>query len=141
MKDRVLIIDDEEGIRSSLKMILEYEGYDCVLAPTAQDGIASIEREAPDLVFLDIKMPNMDGLEALERIKASNETLPVVMISGHATVSTAVEATKKGAFDFIEKPLATDRVRSILIGAAAGTVRAPPDCCPAATRRRRWFGE
>src|SRR5262249_38015107 len=80
------------------------------LAPTAQDGINVIERDPPDLVFLDIKMPHMDGLEALERIKQIHETLPVVMISGHATVSTAVEATKKGAFDFIEKPLASDRV-------------------------------
>ena len=66
MKPRILVIDDEAAIRDSLRMILEYEGYECVLAPTALDGIASIEREAPDLVFLDIKMPNMDGLEALE---------------------------------------------------------------------------
>ncbi len=110
MKPRILVIDDEAAIRDSLRMILEYEGYDCLLAPTGPDGIAMIEKDAPDLVFLDIKMPNMDGLEALERIRAINETIPVVMISGHATVSTAVEATKKGAFDFIEKPLASDRV-------------------------------
>jgi two-component system, NtrC family, nitrogen regulation response regulator NtrX len=110
MKPRILVIDDEEAIRNSLRMILEYEGYECVLAPTAQDGINVIERDPPDLVFLDIKMPHMDGLEALERIKVLHETMPVVMISGHATVSTAVEATKKGAFDFIEKPLASDRV-------------------------------
>jgi two-component system nitrogen regulation response regulator NtrX len=110
MKPRILVIDDEEAIRNSLRMILEYEGYECVLAPTAQDGINVIERDPPDLVFLDIKMPHMDGLEALERIKVLHETVPVVMISGHATVSTAVEATKKGAFDFIEKPLASDRV-------------------------------
>jgi two-component system, NtrC family, nitrogen regulation response regulator NtrX len=110
MKPRILVIDDEAAIRDSLRMILEYEGYECALAATAPDGIATIERDPPDLVFLDIKMPNMDGLEALERIKASHETVPVVMISGHATVSTAVEATKKGAFDFIEKPLTTDRI-------------------------------
>jgi two-component system nitrogen regulation response regulator NtrX len=110
MKPRILVIDDEAAIRDSLRMILEYEGYECVLAPTAQDGITVVERDPPDLVFLDIKMPHMDGLEALERIKVLHETMPVVMISGHATVSTAVEATKKGAFDFIEKPLASDRV-------------------------------
>ncbi len=110
MKPRILVIDDEAAIRDSLRMILEYEGYECILAPTAQDGINVIERDPPDLVFLDIKMPHMDGLEALERIKVLHETVPVVMISGHATVSTAVEATKKGAFDFIEKPLASDRV-------------------------------
>jgi len=110
MKPRILVIDDEAAIRDSLRMILEYEGYECVLAPNAQDGINVVERDPPDLVFLDIKMPHMDGLEALERIKVLHETMPVVMISGHATVSTAVEATKKGAFDFIEKPLASDRV-------------------------------
>ncbi len=93
MKPRILVIDDEAAIRDSLRMILEYEGYDCILAPTAQDGINVIERDPPDLVFLDIKMPHMDGLEALERIKVLHETVPVVMISGHATVSTAVEAT------------------------------------------------
>ena len=69
-----------------------------------------VEREQPDLVFLDIKMPGMDGLEVLQRLKAGHEALPVVMISGHATVTTAVEATKLGAFDFIEKPLASERV-------------------------------
>jgi two-component system nitrogen regulation response regulator NtrX len=110
MKPRILVIDDEAAIRDSLRMILEYEGYECVLAPGAQEGISIIERDPPDLVFLDIKMPHMDGLEALERIKVLHETIPVVMISGHATVSTAVEATKKGAFDFIEKPLASERV-------------------------------
>ncbi len=110
MKPRILVIDDEAAIRDSLRMILEYEGYEVVLAPSAQDGITVVERDPPDLVFLDIKMPHMDGLEALERIKVLHETVPVVMISGHATVSTAVEATKKGAFDFIEKPLASDRV-------------------------------
>ena len=72
--------------------------------------MALAERETPDLVFLDIKMPGMDGLEALQRIRQVNEALPVVIISGHGTVSTAVEATKAGAFDFIEKPLASERV-------------------------------
>src|SRR5688572_22589048 len=91
-------------------MILEYEGYEVLEASSGPDGVAMAERESPDLVFLDIKMPGMDGLEALQRIRASNETLPVVIISGHGTVSTAVEATKAGAFDFIEKPLASERV-------------------------------
>jgi two-component system nitrogen regulation response regulator NtrX len=110
MKPRILVIDDESAIRDSLRMILEYEGYECMLAASGPDGIALIEKDPPDLVFLDIKMPHMDGLEVLDRIKAANDAVPVVMISGHATVSTAVDATKKGAFDFIEKPLASDRV-------------------------------
>ncbi len=110
MKPRILVIDDEAGIRDSMRMILEYEGYDCLLAATGPEGLAMAERETPDLVFLDIKMPAMDGIEVLERLKARSDAPPVVMISGHATVSTAVEATRKGAFDFIEKPLASDRV-------------------------------
>jgi two-component system, NtrC family, nitrogen regulation response regulator NtrX len=110
MKSRILVVDDEAAIRDSLRMILEYEGYEFLGAATGQDGLAMLERENPDLVFLDIKMPGMDGLEVLQRIKAVNETVPVVMISGHATVTTAVDATKLGAFDFIEKPLASERV-------------------------------
>jgi len=110
MKPRILVIDDEAAIRDSMRMILEYEGYESVGAATGEEGIAVVERESIDLVFLDIKMPGMDGLEALGRLKAIAEQLPVVMISGHGTVATAVEATKLGAFDFIEKPLATERI-------------------------------
>jgi two-component system, NtrC family, nitrogen regulation response regulator NtrX len=110
MKPRILVIDDEADIRESLKMILEYEGYDALLAATGQDGIAQAEREAPDLIFLDVKMPGMDGLEVLQRLRHIVEVTPVVVISGHGTVSTAVEATKLGAFDFIEKPLERERV-------------------------------
>jgi two-component system, NtrC family, nitrogen regulation response regulator NtrX len=110
MKSRILVIDDEAAIRDSLRMILEYEGYEFLGAATGQDGLVMVDRENPDLVFLDIKMPGMDGLEVLQRIKAANETVPVVMISGHATVTTAVDATKLGALDFIEKPLASERV-------------------------------
>src|SRR6059058_3952013 len=109
-KSRILVIDDEAAIRDSLKMTLEYEGYEFVGAATGQEGLALAEREAPDLVLLDVKMPGMDGLEVLDRLRAMSETLPVVVISGHGTISTAVEATKKGAFDFIEKPFATERV-------------------------------
>ena len=109
-KSRILVIDDEAAIRESLRMTLEYEGYEVLLAPTGQDGITSAERDAPDLVLLDVKMPGMDGLEVLERLRLINETLPVIVVSGHGTISTAVEATKKGAFDFIEKPFASERV-------------------------------
>src|SRR6266436_1703914 len=109
-KPRILVIDDDAGIRESLKMTLEYDGYDVAGAATGQEGLALVEREAPDLVLLDVKMPGMDGLEVLERLRNMNETLPVVVVSGHGTISTAVEATKKGAFDFIEKPFASERV-------------------------------
>src|SRR5256712_3906714 len=109
-KSRILVIDDEAAIRDSLKMTLEYEGYEFVGAATGQEGLALAERDAPDLVLLDVKMPGMDGIEVLERLRSMNEALPVVVISGHGTISTAVEATKKGAFDFIEKPFASERV-------------------------------
>src|ERR687897_65887 len=110
MRARILVVDDEAEIRRSVRMILEYDGYDVLEASSGPEGVALAEKEAPDLVFLDVKMPGMDGLEALQRIKATSDTLPVVIISGHGTVSTAVEATKAGAFDFIEKPLASERL-------------------------------
>ena len=109
-KTRILVIDDEVAIRDSLNMTLEYEGYEFVGAATGQEGLALAEREAPDLVLLDVKMPGMDGLEVLDRLHTMNEALPIVVISGHGTIGTAVDATKKGAFDFIEKPFASERV-------------------------------
>ena len=109
-KAKVLIIDDEDAIRSSMKMIFEYEGYDCLLAANGPAGLKIAERELPDLIFLDIKMPQMDGLEVLKALKADENSPPVVILSGHGTVKTAVEATKLGAFDFIEKPPESDRI-------------------------------
>ena len=113
-KSRILVVDDEAAIRDSLKMTLEYEGYEVVGAATGQEGLALVEREAPDLVLLDVKMPGMDGLEVLERLRAMNDALPVVVISGHGTIGTAVDAAKKGAFDFIEKPFASERMLVVI---------------------------
>jgi two-component system nitrogen regulation response regulator NtrX len=104
MKPRILVIDDEAGIRDSMRRTLEYQGYQFVGAATGQEGLALIERDPPDLVFLDIKMPGMDGLEVLDRIKAANPAVPVVMVSGHGTAQNAFEARDKGASGFIEKP-------------------------------------
>jgi two-component system nitrogen regulation response regulator NtrX len=110
-KSRILVIDDEAAIRDSLKMTLEYAGYEFLGAATGQEGLAVAEREAPDIVLLDIKMPGMDGMEVLSRLRQMNETTPVVMISGHGTTSTAVEAIKRGAADFLDKPFeSTDRL-------------------------------
>ncbi len=107
---RILVIDDDAAIRDSLRMILEYQGYAVMTAATGDEGAALVEREAPDLVFLDIKMPGMDGLEVLQRLTHLTDVTPIVVMSGHATISTAVEATRLGAFDFMEKPLETERV-------------------------------
>ena len=110
MKPRILVVDDEAAVRDSLKMTLEYDGYDVTLAATGEEGVKLIEREAPDLVFLDVKMPGMDGLEVLQKVRHLAGVTPIVVISGHGDISTAVEATRLGAFDFIEKPLERERV-------------------------------
>ena len=110
MKPRVLIVDDEEAVRSSLRMIFDYEGYEVLLAANGPAGLKMAEQEGPDLVFLDIKMPQMDGLEVLRRLKEKEPSPPVVILSGHGTVKTAVEAVKLGAFDFIEKPPESERI-------------------------------
>ena len=110
MKPRILVVDDDSAIRDSLKMVLEYEGYEVMLAATGDEGVKLVEREAPDLVFLDIKMPGMDGLEVLQKLEHMVETTPIVVISGHADMATAVRAIKLGAFDFIGKPLEQDRI-------------------------------
>jgi two-component system nitrogen regulation response regulator NtrX len=110
VKPRVLIIDDEDAVRSSLKMIFEYEGYETQLAASGPLGLKLAEQEAPDLVLLDVRMPQQDGLEVLKRLKEKDPALPVVILSGHGTVKTAVEAVKLGAFDFIEKPPDSERI-------------------------------
>ncbi len=106
----ILIIDDERSIRNALKEILEFEGFNVVDAEDGESGLSIMKQQSIDLVFCDIKMPKMDGVEVLEQILQYHEGLPVVMISGHGTIETAVEAIKKGAFDFIEKPLDLNRI-------------------------------
>ena len=107
---RILIIDDERAIRSTLKGIFEDEDY---LADTAEDGAIALEmvaKEHYDVIFSDIKMPNLDGTEFLAKIEEMGIDTPVVMISGHADIETAVECIKLGAFDFIQKPLDLNRI-------------------------------
>ena len=114
MKGKVLVIDDEEAIRRSLRMVLEYEGYECAEAGSGPDGLEALRREAPDAVLLDIKMPAMDGLETLQSARARDKHTPILMISGHGDIPTAVEAIHKGAYDFLEKPLESERVLTAL---------------------------
>jgi two-component system, NtrC family, nitrogen regulation response regulator NtrX len=110
----ILVIDDEPGIRAALGQLLEYEGYDVRTAPDAPAGLAAYAERRADLVFCDVKLPGMDGLAALDQLKARDASAIVVMISGHATLATAVAATQKGAYDVLEKPLDTDRVLVLL---------------------------
>src|ERR1051325_401398 len=124
MKSRILIIDDDAGIRESMRRTLEYQGYQFIGAATGPEGLALAEKDPPDLVFLDIKMPGMDGLEVLTRLRAMNEALPVVIVSAHGTAATALEAGRLGAFRFIEKPLSKDYVLdAIREGLELGTLR------------------
>ena len=110
----VLVVDDDPDICAALEMLLRYEGYEVWTAPSGKQALARIEREAParraDLVITDVKMPDMDGLSLLERVRQRPDPPAVVMISGHADVATAVDAVRRGALDFLEKPLDQNRV-------------------------------
>ena len=110
MSRRILVVDDEQGIRAALGQLLEYEGYAVKSVGNAVDAISEYEKFKPDLVFMDVKMAGIDGLEALKRLRQIDARAVVVMISGHATIQTAVEATQLGAYDILEKPLDTDRI-------------------------------
>jgi two-component system nitrogen regulation response regulator NtrX len=116
---RILVVDDEQGIRAALGQLLEYEGYEVKSVSNAADGIAEYQKFKPDLVFMDVKMGGMDGLEALKRLREIDPAATVVMISGHATIRTAVEATQLGAYEILEKPLDTDRILVMLRNALA----------------------
>src|SRR6187399_1420741 len=101
---KVLIVDDERSIRHTLRDILEFEKYDVDEACDGMEALVKIKQNPYDVIILDIKMPKMDGMDALDKIQEIARETPVVMISGHASIDTAVEAVKKGAFDFISKP-------------------------------------
>jgi two-component system nitrogen regulation response regulator NtrX len=107
---RLLVVDDEKGIREALVQVFEYEGHDVRAAEDGPDALLAAESFHPDVIFLDVKMPDMDGLDVLARLRTECPGALVVMISGHATIETAIEATRNGAYDFLEKPLDTDRL-------------------------------
>ncbi len=107
---KILIVDDEPQIRKILREILEFEEYDVEEASDGLECVSKVQRDKFDVVIMDIKMPKMDGIEALERLQILSPELPVVMLSGHGTIDTAVDAVKKGAFDFISKPPDLNRI-------------------------------
>jgi two-component system, NtrC family, nitrogen regulation response regulator NtrX len=107
---RVIVVDDEKNIRRTLQMVLEGEGYTVEVMESAEDLLPRLGESPVDAVLMDVRLPGIDGLEALERIRAENPEVSVIMISGHATLNDAVRATRLGAFDFLEKPLSRERV-------------------------------
>ncbi len=107
---KILIIDDERAIRRALKEILEFENFEVEEAEDGKQGVEKATASEYDIIFCDIKMPNMDGMEVLDALSQAEIDTPVIMISGHGNIDTAVQAIKKGAFDFIEKPLDLNRI-------------------------------
>jgi two-component system, NtrC family, nitrogen regulation response regulator NtrX len=107
---KILVVDDERSIRNTLKDILEYEKYEVDLAEDGKKGLEMVRLVEYDIILCDIKMPGMDGIEVLEQLNSISPDTPVVMISGHGNIDTAVESIKKGAYDFIEKPLDLNRL-------------------------------
>ena len=143
-REKILVVDDEENIRRSLKMILEYEGYTFLEAPDGEEALDVIEETIGlDLIFLDIKLPGMDGLKVLAEIKKKPYSPEVIMISGHGTVQTAVEATKLGAYDFIEKPLHRERVLLSIRNALSQNklIRECQDLRRKAEKRQEFIGD
>jgi len=110
MTARIMIVDDEQPIRDSLQGLFEDEDYLVVCAASGEEAIARLRKQPVDCILLDIWMPGIDGLETLSRIHQMDANLPVIMMSGHATIDTAVRATRQGAFDFVEKPVSFDRL-------------------------------
>ena len=106
----IMIVDDEPSILKSLSGLLLDEDFEIITASNGYEALKIIDEESPDLVLLDIWMPGIDGIETLKEIKKMSPNLPVVMITGHGSIESAVEATKSGAFDFLEKPLSIDKV-------------------------------
>jgi two-component system, NtrC family, nitrogen regulation response regulator NtrX len=115
----ILVIDDEDSILEILRDILEDEGYTVFTAADGYEGLACLGSNPVDMVFLDVWLPNMGGIEVLEKIKETEPDIPVVIISGHASIDMAVKAVKMGAFDFLEKPLSLDRVITLANNALA----------------------
>ncbi|MDD5435317.1 MAG: sigma-54 dependent transcriptional regulator [Nitrospira sp.] len=114
MQEHILIVDDEKGILTALTGVLEDEGYTVSTAGTGSDALKKIYNDTPSVVLLDIWLPDIDGLDVLKEIKAAHKDIPVIVMSGHGTIETAVKATKLGAYDYIEKPLSMDRVNLLV---------------------------
>ncbi len=109
-KASILIVDDEEGIRTALSSIFEDEGYEVAAAESGEEAVRVAKETNPDIVVLDVWLSGMDGIQTMEELRGWNRDLPVIIISGHANIELAVKATKIGAYDILEKPLSMDKV-------------------------------
>jgi DNA-binding NtrC family response regulator len=124
----VLVIDDDSGVSRALVMLLEKEGHRALAASSAEEGLELAERERPAVVFMDVRLPGMSGLDALSRMRSLLPDSPVLVMTGHGTLSTAVEAVRKGAFDYLAKPLSVETARAALSRALAqGAARSALD--------------
>lgn len=134
-KGTILVIDDEKSILSTLRTLFESEGYNVYTADDGEKGLVCIDSLEPEIILLDIWLPGIDGLELLMKIKERRPGVPVVMISGHAGIETAVRATKLGAADFLEKPFTMERVLR-LVGKHIRNASAPQEAAPVAEKKR-----
>jgi len=113
-KSKILVVDDDEKILFAFGQVFTKEGYACVVAKNGPEAMERMISEKPEIIFMDIAMPGLDGLETLQRMKARNATVPVIMITGHGTMQTAIKAIQLGAFDYLTKPLDVTKVRDIV---------------------------
>ena len=129
MSEKVLIVDDEPGMRSLLVRVMEKQGYHARAASAGAEAMEMMAREEWHLVVADIDMPEMNGLELLEKIRSRSPGLPVVMITAYATVESAVEAMKLGAYDYITKPFQTDEIRLVVQKALSASASSAKGIC------------
>ncbi|MGH7786724.1 MAG: sigma-54-dependent transcriptional regulator, partial [Candidatus Binatia bacterium] len=114
MRPRVVIVDDEERMAAVVAMALGREGYDCEPCPSAAAALAAIEARGADVVVSDLRMPDMDGIELLRRLRTSHPTLPVILLTAHGSLPSAVAAMREGAFDYVAKPFDNDELRALV---------------------------
>lgn len=118
-KGRILVIDDEDIVRMSCSRALSPEGYDLKLARNGEEGLRMLSEESFDIVMTDLKMPDMDGIEVLRRVKEGWPQVEVIIVTGYQTVDTAVKSIKLGAFDYVEKPFTPDKILAVVEAAIA----------------------
>lgn len=113
-KIKILVVDDDEKILFAFRQVFTREGYVCIVAKNGPEALEMMQLEKPQIIFMDIAMPGLDGLETLQRMKLQSATVPVIMVTGHGTMQTAIKAIQLGAFDYLTKPLDITKVRDIV---------------------------